>query len=170
MKIIKCHIENFGKLSDETISFEDENLNIICEENGWGKSTLAAFIKVMFYGFDNESKRDDYENERKRYKPWQNGVYGGQLSFEVEDRHYEITRIFGNKDKDDTFIVKDLEKNLESNDYSEKIGEELFSIDSKSFTRTMYLTSSSGYDGVTDGINAQQTWHQSCHHHWWRRL
>ena len=155
MRILNCHIENFGKLSDETISFDKDNLNIICEENGWGKSTLAAFIKVMFFGFDNESKRDDYENERKRYKPWQNGVYGGQLSFEVEDRHYEITRIFGAKDKDDTFELRNLDKNLESSDYTEKIGEELFGIDSKSFTRTMYLKNNSGYDGVTDGINAK---------------
>lgn len=46
MKLIKCHIENFGKLSDFTYDFTD-GCNTVCEENGWGKSTLAAFLRVM---------------------------------------------------------------------------------------------------------------------------
>ena len=55
MKLISCHIENFGKLSDVTINFED-GFNLFHEPNAWGKSTLAAFLRVMFYGFD--SKRE----------------------------------------------------------------------------------------------------------------
>ena len=78
MKLIKCHIENFGKLSDFTYDFTD-GCNTVCEENGWGKSTLAAFLRVMLFGFRNEGKRDPLENERKRYSPWQKGVYGGEL-------------------------------------------------------------------------------------------
>ena len=50
MKLIKCHIENFGKLSDFTYDFTD-GCNTVCEENGWGKSTLAAFLRVMLFGF-----------------------------------------------------------------------------------------------------------------------
>ena len=51
MRILKCHIENFGKLSDFTTEF-DKDYNVICNDNGSGKSTLAAFIRVMFYGFE----------------------------------------------------------------------------------------------------------------------
>ena len=47
MKLISCHIENFGKLSDVTIDFED-GFNLFHEPNAWGKSTLAAFLRVMF--------------------------------------------------------------------------------------------------------------------------
>ena len=50
MKLIKCHIENFGKLSDFTYDFTD-GCNTVCEGNGWGKSTLAAFLRVMLIGF-----------------------------------------------------------------------------------------------------------------------
>ena len=50
MRLISCHIENFGKLSDMTVDFS-EDMHIIMEENGFGKTTLAAFIRVMFYGF-----------------------------------------------------------------------------------------------------------------------
>lgn len=60
MKLIKCHIENFGKLSDFTYDFTD-GCNTVCEENGWGKSTLAAFLRVMLFGFRNEGKRDPLE-------------------------------------------------------------------------------------------------------------
>ena len=77
MRLISCHIENFGKLSDRTVSFDDiSGINVLCENNGWGKSTLANFIKVMFFGFDNEGKRSSIENERQHFKPWQGVVYG----------------------------------------------------------------------------------------------
>ena len=44
MKLIRCHIENFGVLSDFDFAFDD-GLTIICQGNGFGKSTFAAFIK-----------------------------------------------------------------------------------------------------------------------------
>ena len=55
MKLLSCHIDNFGKLSDLSIDFAD-GVNLFHEPNAWGKSTLAAFLRVMFYGFD--SKRE----------------------------------------------------------------------------------------------------------------
>ena len=76
MKILELRIENFGGLHDLTLPLEN-GLNLILKENGWGKSTLMAFIRIMFFGFDGEQKRNIEENERKRYRPWQGGVYGG---------------------------------------------------------------------------------------------
>ncbi|MBQ9278780.1 MAG: AAA family ATPase [Lachnospiraceae bacterium] len=154
MKIIKCHIENFGKFSDFTIDFDDEK-NVICEENGWGKSTLAAFIKVMLYGFDNDTKKDEFENERKRFRPWQGGVYGGQLIFEAGGKIYEASRVFGAKDKDDIFVLKDDNTGLESSDFSKKLGEELFGLDSKSFSRSIFVSQNACDTSVTDGISAK---------------
>ena len=55
MKLRSCHIDNFGKLSDLHLEFQD-GVNLFHEPNAWGKSTLAAFLRVMFYGFD--SKRE----------------------------------------------------------------------------------------------------------------
>ena len=49
MQLIQCHIENFGKLSNIDMEFH-QGVNVIHEENGWGKSKLAAFLRVMFYG------------------------------------------------------------------------------------------------------------------------
>ena len=82
MKLISCTIENFGKLNNVTYDFSGE-CNTICEDNGWGKSTLASFIRVMFYGFKNESKKKLVDKERNRLMPWQKGVYGGEIVFEL---------------------------------------------------------------------------------------
>ncbi len=51
MRLISCHIENFGVLSNKDYTF-GEGINSFCKENGVGKTTLAAFIRAMFYGFD----------------------------------------------------------------------------------------------------------------------
>ena len=51
MKLIACHINNFGKLSDLNINFND-GVNVINQPNGWGKSTLAAFLKKMREGVE----------------------------------------------------------------------------------------------------------------------
>ena len=50
MKLISLHIVNYGKLSNYDFLFE--NINVICQENGYGKSTIVSFIKSMFYGLD----------------------------------------------------------------------------------------------------------------------
>ena len=51
MQILRIHIENFGKLHDFDMEFQ-EGLNHINAANGWGKSTLAAFLKAVFYGLE----------------------------------------------------------------------------------------------------------------------
>ena len=123
MKLIKCHIENFGKLSDFTYDFTD-GCNTVCEGNGWGKSTLAAFLRVMLFGFRNEGKRDPLENERKRYSPWQKGVYGGELQFESEGKQYSVRRTFGSKSAEDEFQLTDTKTNLPCSDFTQNLGEE----------------------------------------------
>ena len=151
MRLIRCHIENFGKLHDYTIDFE-KGANVICEENGWGKSTLAAFIRAMFYGLEGERKRSIEENERKRYTPWQGGVFGGQLTFEVDGKEYTVTRTFNEQDE---FELRDAKTNLISGDYSSKLGEELFKVDRESFMRTVFIGQADCETSVTDDINAK---------------
>ncbi len=156
MRLVTCHVENFGKLSDLTVSFTDPSgIQLFCEENGWGKSTLAAFIKVMFFGFDNAGKRSEIDNERKRYKPWQGGVYGGQITFEAGGSTYLMSRVFGAKENQDEFVLRDADTLLESDDFSERIGEELFQIDSASFSRSIYISQLGCGTAATDSIGAK---------------
>ena len=154
MKLMSCHIENFGKLRDCSMNFE-ENLNVICKKNGWGKSTFAAFIRAMFYGLEGERKRSIEENERKRYKPWQGGIFGGQLVFEENGRRYEISRIFQDKEANDEFELRDADTNLISDAYSSQIGEELFGVGRESFLRSIYIGQSACDTYATDDISAK---------------
>lgn len=155
MKLVSLNIINFGKLHNVNLNF-DCNLNVICRQNGWGKSTVAAFIKVMFYGFDGENKRDDLNCERKRYFPWQGGNYGGSLTFSVGENTYTVTRMFGDKASMDEFELRDASTNLISDDYSSKIGEELFKINSESFIRTSFIGQNDClFDGTTGDINSK---------------
>ncbi|MBP3233575.1 MAG: AAA family ATPase, partial [Eubacterium sp.] len=99
MNLIKCHIENFGRLSNVDFDFT-KGVNSILEENGWGKTTLATFIRCMFYGLAGSRKKEYIENERAQYQPWNDGFFGGEITFEVSGKTYIIRRNFGKKDKD----------------------------------------------------------------------
>ncbi len=154
MRILECNIQNFGAISNQSFSF-NSGCNVIYQENGWGKSTLAAFIKVMFYGFDNERSRDEINNERKKYKPWQGGVYGGTIKFSLGKKEYTLTRVFGTKEKDDEFSLRDATSNLESSDFTSNIGEEIFKIDSNSFARSVFIAQDDCETQTTDSINAK---------------
>ena len=61
----------FGKFhASEPIILED-GLNIITGDNESGKSTLAALILGMLYGFKKEVRTRAYRTpEFDRYKPW----------------------------------------------------------------------------------------------------
>lgn len=153
MILRKIHIDSFGKLQnyDEDLT---EGLNIILHDNGWGKSTLASFIRVMFYGFENEKKRSEIENERRRYTPWLKGnAYGGYLVFEVNEKKYRVERYF--EKNNDIFRLYDVETNLESKDYTGKIGEEIFGIDRDSFSNTVFVAQQACITEVTSEISAK---------------
>lgn len=154
MRLIACHIENFGKLRALDHAFQ-AGVNVIHEENGWGKTTFAAFIKAMFYGLTSSTKRSVLENERKKYLPWQGGGYGGNLTFENERGIYRIERFFGEKDKDDTFVLYNQTTGLESHDYSSMIGEELFGINLEGYERSAYIPQLSLNITANDSINAK---------------
>ena len=55
MKINKIYISAFGGLKDFTLELND-GLNVIYGDNEDGKSTVAAFIKAMFFGTGRNSK------------------------------------------------------------------------------------------------------------------
>lgn len=138
MKLLRCHIENFGVLSGFDYEFES-GLTVICRENGFGKSTLAAFLKAMFYGLPRTGARTAANNERKRYEPWQGGKYGGFLEFSHGDTSYRVTRYFGKTAAKDSFEIYDLTNRTKETAFSEKLGEELFGLDAESFARSTFV-------------------------------
>ena len=139
MRLLECYIEGFGRLTKKKYDFSS-GFNCINEENGSGKTTLATFIKVMLYGMSDTKKSSLDENDRKHYMPWSGGACGGALTFEVGKKIYRVERAFAPKAADDTFTLYDLTLGKISEDYSERLGEEIFGIDADGFERTVFLS------------------------------
>ncbi len=153
MLLKRCHVQGFGKLQEFTYEFS-EGLNVVCTENGWGKSTFAAFLRAMFYGLPSASARTKLEDaERRKYRPWNGGVMGGSLVFEVNGKEYKAERTFGKKEAEDTFRLIDLSTNLDSADFSAELGRELFGLDKEAYSRSTYLPQMKVSDGgMNDSI------------------
>ena len=154
MKLIHLYIENFGGLHRYELDFS-EGLTVIQEENGFGKTTLAEFIRAMFYGFPRKGKTLE-KSRRQKYTPWQGGKFGGNLTFQLENQRYRIERTFGATPRGDHFQVIDLATNRKTDRFSEEIGLEIFGLDTDSFERSTYMPQyREGGNLTTDSIRAK---------------
>lgn len=156
MKLVSLYIENFGGLSQYSLNF-DAGVTMIQEPNGFGKTTLAEFIRAMFYGFPRKTKTLE-KSKRQKYTPWNGGKCGGNLVFEAQGQQYRIERTFGATPKGDTFKLIDLATNKKSDRFSEEIGQELFQLDADSFERSTYMPQlQEGGSLTTNAIQAKLT-------------
>lgn len=139
MKLVKCYVSSFGKIKNYTIDFND-GLNVIKEDNGWGKSTLSMFIKSIFYGLKGTNKHSVSDNERKKYKPWgTTEKFGGYIDFDWNGTVFRIERYFGIKDSDDEVRIINLATGKPSQN-TDNLGERIFGIDEDGFFSTTYFS------------------------------
>ena len=153
MKFISCHIENFGKLRNFDYEFS-AGLSEILQENGWGKSTFASFIKAMLYGMPKKGNNKPYAVDRSKYAPWQGGVYGGTITFEYKGEKYKMYRTFGATPERDMFSVIDLSTNQRTNIFTENFGYEVYGVGRDTFEITTYFPQVQTAGKVTDEIRA----------------
>lgn len=139
MIIEACHIAQFGKWKDADFSFSPGK-NSFLWDNGYGKTSFIYFFKLMFYGVSGDRKQDLEENERKHYMPFQGASFGGRIIFRIGEKRYRLERSFGLKKSEDSFRLFDEDSGKESKDYSENIGEELFSLDAESFQKVCMIS------------------------------
>lgn len=90
MIIERIEIKSFGQLTDMTLEFSDK-INVIEGQNEAGKSTIAAFIKYMLYGFE-ATEAPGTVGERKRRINWNSGIAEGSMNVSVGGKKYLITR------------------------------------------------------------------------------
>ena len=96
MQIKNIKINNYGKINDKELSFEN-NINVICGENESGKSTLLHFIINSLYGISKNKKGKEY-SDFERYKPWSGEDFSGKITYELDNnKKYEIFRDFKKK-------------------------------------------------------------------------
>jgi len=138
MKLLSYHIENYGKLHDVDGTF-DGNITCVCEKNGFGKSTLASFIKAMFYGLPSYTAKSKNFEDRQHFYPFAGGKFGGNLTFEKGGKQYKIERFFDKKsNKGDE--VRVYCNGTPCEDFGEEIGKNLFGLDEESFQKTVFIT------------------------------
>ena len=90
MIIEKIDIRSFGLIKDMTLEFAP-TVNVIEGQNESGKSTIAAFIKYMLFGFDGVES-DEVLSERRKRISWDTGVAEGSMVVRVKDKRYLISR------------------------------------------------------------------------------
>lgn len=90
MIIEKIDIRSFGALTDLTLEFSD-TVNVIEGQNEAGKSTIAAFIKYMLFGFES-TESDAALGERKKRINWNSGVAQGSMIVRVKGKRYLVSR------------------------------------------------------------------------------
>ncbi len=138
MKLISCTIENFGKISHQSFHF-DEKLTSIYQENGYGKTTLGAFIKAMFYGLE-PSRKNSLFNDRRHFYPFNRGKFGGSLTFLKDGKEYRIERFFDATSNEEVKVYCD---HCLTNEFldgkNEMIGKMIFGVDKLSFEKTIFI-------------------------------
>lgn len=90
MIIESIKINAFGCLRDRTYEL-GAGMNIIEGENESGKSTLAAFIRYMLYGFPGRASSTELVEKKKRIS-WQEGSASGSMTVRVGEKRYRIER------------------------------------------------------------------------------
>ncbi len=141
MKIISVDIAAFGKLRDYHLAPED-GVTLIYGPNEEGKTTLMAFIKMMFYGTSGK-KQAEAKNPRKRYLPWGGGAMAGSITFEQAGRRYRIDREFGARDSADKITLWDLDLGTkEAVPGTTPLGERFFGLSEAAAEKSIFVTDS----------------------------
>lgn len=142
MIIERIEIKSFGQLTDTSLEFSDA-INIIEGQNEAGKSTIAAFIKYMLYGFE-ATEADGKVGERKKRINWNTGVAEGNMTVSVGGKKYLISRSTVQVDnagrtsyKEDSSII-DLESGTPAFGKM-PAGEVFFGVDRELFENTAFL-------------------------------
>ncbi|MFD3272856.1 AAA family ATPase [Paenibacillus dendritiformis] len=89
MRLLHLHVNGFGELRDLELELAEPGkpggITLLLGPNEAGKSTIAAFLRGMLYGFPKRG------GAAGRYEPAEGGVYGGRLA--VEDDQGQEWRI-----------------------------------------------------------------------------
>ena len=92
MQINEIQINGFGKIKNKNFKL-NKGINLICGKNEAGKSTLADFIRIIFYGISKNKNGKQYSDYEK-YLPWGNGDFVGKIEYSINDKKFSLTRDF----------------------------------------------------------------------------
>ena len=137
MIIESLDIRHFGKLSDFKATFDD-GFNLIEGSAESGKTTLAAFIVYMLYGFPEEKTAF---SERLHRTPWEGVACAGSMTFTSGGARYRIERSSESTERGwrDTYALQNLTTGL-AEQGAVSPGERFLGVTLESFTDTALLS------------------------------
>ncbi len=157
MKIDEIHIYGFGKFKDYKLSFADD-FNLIYGENENGKTTIAEFIKMMFYG-SRPRITDIFKNPRTKYRPLDGTAMAGSITFLHEGTRYRLEREFRNSNATDKITLYNLDLgNTAALSGKDDIGAKFFGLNFGAFEKSVFVDNSVSFsnDSEADGdINSR---------------
>lgn len=153
MKILHCHVEGFGGIVNKDFDFNSA-LSSFVFENGYGKTTLAAFIKAMLYGLESYKKNSKGFEDRLHYAPFSGARFGGNLTLLFRGEEYKIERFFDVKSqtKDTLRVYKN---GRETTELTEDVGSFIFGFDKESFERLLFIRPDGEDYGATPGVKSK---------------
>ena len=160
MVIKKVIIKSFGMITDMTLEFSD-GVNVIEGQNEAGKSTIAAFIKYMLYGFDEQGV-DGVISEREKRINWESGIAQGSMYVEAGKKTYLISRSTVPTENDQRTAYKEEASIIDLETGAPAFGkmaagEVFFGVDRELFENTAFIgqvkESSINEDSVKESIN-----------------
>lgn len=137
MKILSCHIENYGKLSNVDYRFNEE-LTVFNYENGSGKTTLSSFIKAMLYGLPSTKTNAKNFDHRQHFYPFDHSKFGGTVTIEHDGDEYRIERFFDSKSATADYVKVYKNGNI-ADGLGENIGKKLMGADEDIFIKTAFF-------------------------------
>ncbi len=137
MNIEKLNIAGFGKLISKEIQLK-EGINIVYAPNESGKSTLASFLRFMFYGFSKKERASEKNpvTSKQKFIPWEGQQAGGSLTATVKGKSYSLQRTA--KKTTQLFSVYDSVTG-EQEVFRREPGEEFFGISLETFESTAFF-------------------------------
>ena len=158
MIIESINIKSFGMITDMAMSFADD-INVIVGHNESGKSTIAAFIKYMLYGFANEPASEGTPDEREKRINWVNGTAQGTMIIRADGKRYLISRSTERVESGDRVSYKEDSTITDLETGSPAFGkvaagEVFFGVDRELFENTAFL-GQIGDSSINEGIVRQ---------------
>ena len=140
MLILEVKVKHFGLLDYFEVKFGDK-LNVIEGSNESGKSTLAAFIRFMLYGFTPDPAGLE---ERRKRTSWETGTAEGEMTVLVKGKRYRIDRYSAIVEENGHEVFRDRTRvvNLEEGSLvtEENAGEYFLGVPSDVFTSSAYIS------------------------------
>lgn len=132
----KIEVVAFGKLKNTVVDCFD-GINLLEAPNESGKTTLAAFVKFVFYGFAGVKVHSVIGNEKKLFTPWDGDMCSGAVIVSCDGVDFRVERTFFATGKEQIYVTD--RATGKQHFHGEVPGEVFFGVSEEVFSRTLFF-------------------------------